>query len=79
MWTLLAIIAFISLLVFSLQARRNAVWGGVTIGFFAGIIIAIFRSGFDWSIVYKAIVVCILIGSAAELLGLLGDIRKRKL
>jgi len=80
MWTILLIIAIISLVVF--HSGRNAVWGGLTIGVFIGFIIALisfFRgNGFQWSLIGKSMIVAALIGLVAELLGKLSGRMRRK-
>ena len=76
MWKILTIIAAIAIIV-SFFRKQNAIWGGATIGLVLGIIIAIFNK-FNWSITYKAIVIGILIGLIADLLGMISDLLKRK-
>ena len=76
MWKILTIIAAISIIA-SFFRKQNAIWGGATIGLVLGIIIAIFNK-FNWSITYKAIVIGILIGLIADLLGMISDLLKRK-
>jgi len=70
-WTILGIIAFISLILF--WKRANAIWAGWTIGIIVGFIIAIIRvfkgSGLEWSIPLKGAIMGVLAGVAAELLG----------
>lgn len=62
--------------------RRNAVWGGLTIGAVIGVIIAIIYlfkgSGFNWSIIGKGAVFGVMAGFAAELLGMISDFIKKK-
>ena len=76
MWKILTIIASISLIA-SFFRKQNAIWGGATIGLIIGIIIAVFQK-FNWSITYKAVIIGILIGIIADLLGLLSDYLKKK-
>ncbi len=76
MWEILTIIAFIFLIV-SFFRKQNAVWGGATLGLVIGIIITIINK-FNWSIFYKAIVIGILVGVIADILGLLSDFLKKK-
>ncbi|MCB4792745.1 MAG: hypothetical protein LHV68_12795 [Elusimicrobia bacterium] len=76
MWKILTIIATISIIL-SLFRKQNAVWGGATIGLVLGIIIAMFNK-FNWSITYKAVVIGIIIGFVADLLGLISDLLKKK-
>ena len=66
MWIILLVIASIALIVFF--RGPNAVWGGATIGLFIGIIMVVFGKGYNWSIIYKPIVVGIIVGLVAELL-----------
>jgi len=79
-WILFSIIAAMLLVVF--WRRRNAVWGGLTLGIIVGFITAIFFAfkvgGFNLFIVGKFAVVGTLIGFIAELLGKASDHLKRK-
>ena len=81
MWTFLLIIAVISLIIF--WKGPNAVWGGIALGAIGGLIIAIIISildkGFHWSTVGKGIIVGVLLGVGAELLGKLSDRMRKKL
>ena len=75
-WTILGVASAVLLFVY--WGRRNAVWGGFTIGIIAGLIIALF-SGFDWYIIGKGAVSGTIIGFGAELLGKISDrMRNRK-
>lgn len=69
MWYALTALAVIFLLVFS--NGPNAVGGGLTLGFVGGLIAAgvyaAMGSGFQWSVVGKWIVVCVLAGTAIEM------------
>jgi thiamine transporter ThiT len=76
MWKILAIIAAI-LMVLSFVRRQNTIWGGATIGLIVGVIIAMVKN-FNWSITYKAVVIGILVGFIADLLGMLSDFIKNK-
>jgi len=76
MWKILTIIAAISMLL-SFFRRKNAIWGGATIGLVIGIITAIVKN-FNWSITYKAVVIGILVGLVADLLGMIADLLKKK-
>jgi len=80
MWTFFVIIAAISLIIF--WRGPNAVWGGILFGGIGGLIIAIVSShigkGFHWSTVGKGIVVGVLLGLGAELLGKLSNRIKKK-
>lgn len=79
-WKILGVITLILLVIY--WGRRNAVWGGFTIGIIIGLIIAIFflfeGSGFDWYIIGKGAISGALLGFAAELLGKVSDLIKRK-
>ena len=77
MWTILSIVALIMLILFFLKGP-NSVWGGATIGLIAGIVIVFIGDGFNWLIIYKSIVIGILIGGVAELLGLISSKLKSK-
>lgn len=76
MWIISSIIASIALIIF-LMRGPNAVWGGATIGLIIGIIMAISGKGFSWPIIYKPIVVGIIIGLVAELLGIFSKALKK--
>ena len=76
MWKILTIIASI-LLIISFFRKQNAIWGGATIGLIIGLIVTIFQK-FNWSITYKAVVIGILIGLIADLIGLFSDYLKKK-
>ncbi len=45
---------------------RNAVWGGATLGFLIGVVVALFRDGFDWWLVAKIATVATLISTVTE-------------
>lgn len=77
MWIVFLIIAFILLILF-FSKGPNAVWGGITIGLLVGIVIAIIGAGFNWFTIYKSIVIGILVGGIAELLGLISIKLKTK-
>jgi membrane protein implicated in regulation of membrane protease activity len=75
-WTILGVVSLILLALY--WNRRNAVWGGLTIGIIVGLVIALF-SNFDWWIVGKSAVSGTIIGFGAELLGKMSDkMRNRK-
>lgn len=65
-WIVLGIVVL--LLLFVYWRKRNAVWGGCTIGIIVGLIIFIF-SGFSWSFIIKSAIMGTIIGFSAELLG----------
>ncbi len=75
-WTILGIATPILLVVY--WRRRNAVWGGFTIGIIVGLVIALFFPGFDWYVVGKSAISGTIVGFGAELLGKLSDYIKRK-
>lgn len=80
LWNVLAIIAIVSLLFY--WRGRNAVWGGLTLGIFVGLIwatvSALLGNGFHWLIIGKCIVIGVLLGLIADWLGKLSDhMRKR--
>jgi lipopolysaccharide export LptBFGC system permease protein LptF len=81
-WKILSILAVISLAISYRFSRRNSVWGGLTLGTvigFIGAIVSVFqKNGFNWVFVGKSVIVCILVGVGAELLGVLGDFLKER-
>ncbi len=74
-WPTLGIISIILLIVF--WGRRNAVWGGFTLGIVIGFIITIFYffkgDGFSWFIIAKGGILGTMAGLVAELLGKISD------
>jgi len=72
MWTFLSILAVVALLAF-FSTGANAVWGGAKLGLIVGIIVAAVRDGFDWPIVWKAIVIGTLCGVVAEVMSKMGE------
>ena len=77
MWISLSVVAAICLLVFFFRGP-NAVWGGATLGVLGGVVVALVRSAaFSWMTVGKGLVIGILAGSVAELLGHIAT-RKRR-
>jgi Na+/proline symporter len=79
-WVSSGIFAVVLLIIF--WHRRNAVWGGLTLGAIVGSIIIIFsalrESGFNWYVIGKFAIVGTLLGFIAELLGKLSDSLKKK-
>jgi len=79
-WKILGIITIVLLIIY--WKKRNAVWGGLTIGIILGLIIAIFylfkESGFSWFIIGKGAILGTTIGFVAELLGKASDSIRRK-
>jgi len=80
-WIILTSIAILSL-VMSFKGRRNAVWGGLTIGTLLGLAAALacmfFYEGFHWGILGKCMVVFVLIGLGTELRGKIANRAKKK-
>jgi len=78
-WIILGIVSLFLLIPF--WHRRNAVWGGLTLGLIAGFIVAIFfifkGAGFNWYIIGKGAIIGTISGFIAELLGTLGDLIKK--
>ena len=64
MWTILSIIAVISLITF-FSRGHNAIWGGATIGLIIGTIVALLRDGFELSTIWKGIVLGVILGLIA--------------
>jgi hypothetical protein len=60
----MAIIAGVLLIVF-LRGRRNAIWGGATIGAIVGLILALVRH--NWSLLALSFAIGTFIGSGIEL------------
>ncbi len=77
MWVILVVVAAISLIIFFMRGP-NAVWGGATGGLTIGIVVALVSRGFNWSVIWKGIVVGTLLGVAAELIGGLAKRLKKK-
>lgn len=81
-WTTLGIISIVLLIVFFFRPRRNAVWGGLTIGIIIGLIAAVVfvlkEHGFDWQIIKKCAISGTVIGFFAELLGMGSDYLKKR-
>lgn len=63
-WWILLVAAAVVLLVH--WRGPNAVWGTATLGILIGVVVAVFRPGFDWWTVGKAAVVGTFIGLAFE-------------
>jgi hypothetical protein len=74
-WSILSIISVVGLIIF--WNKRNAVWGGLTIGAIIGLAIATIyffkEDSFSWGIVGKAAIIGNLIGLVSELLGIIAD------
>jgi len=80
LWPILGVLTIILLIIF--WRKKNAVWGGFTLGIIIGLIIAIlylFKGrGFDWFIIGKSAMLGTIIGLVAELLGKASNIIKNK-
>lgn len=82
-WNVLGIFAVILLVIYFICSGRNAVWGGLTLGLFVGLIINLVMyiggNGFSWSILKKVAVVGTLNGFLWEIVAIVGTfIAKRK-
>ena len=79
-WNIFGIIAVISLLVF--WRKRGAVWGGLTIGAFAGLMVSVVNllrgNEFIWISIGKGAILGSIAGLLAELLGMAGDHFRKK-
>jgi len=73
-WNFFGIIAVVLLFVF--WKKRNAVWGGFTIGIIIGLVVALF-SKFDLYIVGKGAILGTIAGFIAEFLGKISDFIKK--
>jgi len=73
MWTILSIIAVISLIAF-FSRGPNAIWGGATAGLIIGAIVALVRNGFELSTIWKGIVIGVIIGLIAGIPALIAEI-----
>jgi hypothetical protein len=72
---LMAIIAGGILVIFFFRGR-NAVWGGATLGFIVGLIVALVKH--DWNLLALSFAIGTFAGLGAELLGIFSDWLKRK-
>jgi len=70
MWTILSVIAIVSLIA-SFFLGPNAIWGGATGGLIIGIIVALIRGGFALSILWKGIAIGAILGVIAEIVSAL--------
>jgi len=79
-WIVLGIITVILLIIY--WKKRNAVWGGLTIGIILGLIVAIFYffkgNEFSWFIIGKGAILGTMIGFVVELLGKTSSFFKKK-
>lgn len=74
-WIILGAVSVVLLAVY--WSKRNAVWGGLTIGIIIGLVAALF-SDFSWWIVGKGAISGTIIGFGAELLGKVSDKMRSK-
>jgi len=63
-WQIGYIVAILMLLLY--WDGPNAIWGGASLGFLIGVVVALFCDGFDWWLVAKSVAVTILIGTVVE-------------
>ena len=74
-WYILGAISIILLIIF--WRKRNAVWGGFTLGIILGFLVALFfvakSRGFDWSIIAKGAIAGTMLGFIMEILGKISD------
>lgn len=63
-WWILYAVAMLMLLLH--WNGRNAVWGGATLGLIVGLIVAVFREGFDWWLVAHFATIATLLGTISE-------------
>jgi len=74
-WTILGIIAIILLIIF--WQKRNAVWGGLTIGIIIGFMVTVFylfkKGEFNWFIIGEGAILGTILGFIVELLGKVSD------
>lgn len=78
-WTVLSILVVVLLIKYF--GKRNAVWGGFTMGTIIGFIISLFYifkgDGFIWTIIGKGSVIGSLAGFMTELLGKISNKEKK--
>ena len=71
-WTVLGIVAIISLII-SFFIGKNAIWGGLTLGIIVALIVGIINwiagNSFNWEILKKILIVAVLAGVFFEVLG----------
>ncbi|MBI2463078.1 MAG: hypothetical protein HYV65_02480 [Candidatus Spechtbacteria bacterium] len=79
-WKILGTITVVLVVVF--WRKKNAVWGGLTIGAIVGLILAtffVFRGGgFNWYTIGKGAISGAILGFGAELLGTASDFIKKR-
>ena len=59
-WWIFGVLAGVALLAH--RSGPNAVWGTATFGALIGVAVAVFRPGFDWSIIGKFVVIGAFVG-----------------
>ncbi len=78
-WYILTGLALI-VLIFYFKKGKNAVWGAFTISIIVGLIwqgiTAIIGDGFKWEFIFHIVVIGVLAGFSAELLGVIFKRRK---
>lgn len=81
MWNVLGVISVI-LLVTYFRRGQNSVWGGLSLGAITGftivVILGFMGKGFNWRIILKAIIIGIMAGFVADLLGKVPNMFKRR-
>lgn len=77
-WVILGAVSVVLLFLF--WKHKNAVWGGLTAGIIIGLVLALIHisDGFNWLLSIKGAILGTLIGSTAELLGMVSDKIKNK-
>jgi len=79
-WTIFAVISIILLIIY--WGKKNAVWGGLSIGIVVGLIITIVYflkdNDFSWVVIGKSALLGTMIGFVAELLGMVSDLIRNK-
>ncbi|SHG89476.1 hypothetical protein [Flavobacterium johnsoniae] len=72
-WKILGMISLIGLIIF--WKKRNAVWGGFTLGLIVGVIVSFVNftigKSFQFKIIGKGIIIGILFGIIVEFLGMI--------
>lgn len=74
-WKIFGIIIIVLLIIY--WRKRNAVWGGLTMGIILGLAVTIFYffkgNSFSWFFIAKGAILGTMIGFVAELLGKASD------
>jgi len=78
-WTVLGALSIILLIKY--WGKKNALWGGLTMGVIISLLVAIFYlikgDGFGWLIIGKGAIIGTIAGFLAELLGMVSDKHKK--